>query len=216
VPTIGLVQVGLTVTADRYLYLPPIGLSMALAWWAAAAIQRRIALAAATIPVLAALSVLAWQQTSYWRNSTVLWTHALSCMPDNCIAHNNLGNVLAGQREFAAAIGHYEKALQIDPNYITAHNNLGLTLARSGDYKRAIEEYRKAIAMRPGYVMAHNNLGVALAQLQDFDAAAAEFETAMQLKPDLAEARENLVEIRAQKKALRVKRNDSHAPIIAP
>ena len=136
VPVIGLVQVGSQAMADRYTYLPQIGLCMAVTWGVAQLAvswryRFRVCGAAAALAVLVLMG-LAWRQTSYWRDSETLWTHTLACTARNFLAHYNLGVALAERGQVDAAIAHYQKALEIKPDYAEARNNLDLALRMRG------------------------------------------------------------------------------------
>ena len=132
VPMIGLVQVGLQAMADRYTYLPQIGLCVAVVWGVAHAVARRPcvrrACGVASALVVLVLMGCSWRQTSYWRDSETLWTRTLACTSQNAVAHNNFGIVLAARGRDDAAIDHYRQALDIDPDNVDAHNNLGNAL----------------------------------------------------------------------------------------
>ena len=136
VPVIGLVQLGSQAMADRFTYLPQIGLCIALAWAATDVCRslsyRRWLCGIVSALVLAVLMGCAWRQTSFWHDSETLWTHTLACTSQNSVAHNNLGNALAGRGQVDEAITHYQKALEIKPDYAEAHNNLGNALADCG------------------------------------------------------------------------------------
>ena len=124
-PVIGLVQVGGQAHADRYTYLPQIGLYLVIVWvisdWTAGWRWRCPVLGMAAFSVLAVLMVCSRKQTAYWQNDKSLWTHALACTSGNYTAHNNLGYVLVAQGRPAEAIKHYEEALAINPNYSEVH-----------------------------------------------------------------------------------------------
>ena len=195
-PTIGLIQVGTQVMADRFLYLPQIGLCMALVWGAAHVAGRwrcrRWLFAAVSAPVVAGLMACAWQQSSYWWNGETLWTHALACTAQNPIAHDNLGVALAGRGEIDEAIAHYRKALEIKPDYVGAHNNLAVELAGHGRVDEAIVHYRKALEIKPACAEAHSNLGLALAGRGRVDEAIVHYRKALEIKPDYVKAHYNL------------------------
>ncbi len=195
IPVIGLVQVGQQAHADRYTYLPQIGLYLALAWGAAdlcgAWRWRRIVLGSAAAAALAGLMVAACAQTRYWKDSASLWTHTLAITPANETAHNNLGLALAEQGQLAEAIQHYQRALQLKPDYAAAHNNLGVALADQGKLAEAIAHYQQALQLNPGYPEAHNNLGFALAAEGKTGEAVPHYQRALELKPDYADAHLN-------------------------
>jgi tetratricopeptide (TPR) repeat protein len=199
-PTVGLVQVGLQVMADRFLYLPQIGLCMALVWGAHWGVERlcghwpsrRWLDGVGGALLVAGLMACAWQQTSYWRNSERLWTRALTCTSNNGVAHNNLGGALVGRGQVEEAMAHFRKALEIKPDYTGAHYNLGKALAGRGQFDEAIAHYRKALEIEPDYVEAHYNLGNALANRGQVEEAIAQYRKALEIKPDYAEAHSNL------------------------
>jgi len=193
VPVIGLLQVGWQARADRYTYLPQIGLYLALTWAVADLCagwrHRRLVLGGGSAVILVALIFCARAQTSYWRNSESLWTHALACTSDNFIAHDNLGFTLFKQGRVDDAIVHYEQALQIRPGFAEAHCNLGNALLQEGRVDDAIVHYEQALQIRPGYADAHFNLGVALFRKGNVDEAITHFQKALQIKPGDTEAR---------------------------
>ena len=196
VPVIGLIQVGTQARADRYIYLPQIGLYVLLTWGAADLCagwrHRRLVLGSLAAIVIASLSVDSCLQTAYWRNSESLWTHALACTSDNFIAHNNLGNALLQKGNVEEAIAHFQKALQIYPDYAGAHNNLGNALIKKGSVDEAIAHYQRALQITPDSAEAHNNLGGALLQKGNVDEAIAHYQKALQINPDYAGAHNNL------------------------
>ena len=195
-PVIGLMQVGGQAMADRFTYLPQIGLCVALVW--AAADQTRSwsyrgwLRGGGSALGLAILIGCAWRQASFWRDSETLWTHALACTSKNYVAHNQLGLVLAEGGQFDKAVAQYQKALEINPDYAETHNNLGVAMASRGQINSAIARYQMALKISPDYVEAHNNLGVALAGRGEVDSAIAQYEQALKVKPDYARAHNNL------------------------
>ena len=142
-PVIGLVQVGNQAMADRYTYLPHIGLSIAMAWGAADVASNlrypRWPLAALAALVLAGLMICAWRQTRLWRDAETLYEHTLACTSRNPIIHKNLGDVLVGRGQVDQAIDQYRQAVDIEPDYAAAHNNLGWELAARGQIDEAID-----------------------------------------------------------------------------
>jgi tetratricopeptide (TPR) repeat protein len=196
IPVIGLVQVGGQAHADRYTYLPQIGLYLALIWavgsLGAGWRHRRVVLGGLSTVILVALIFCARAQTSYWRNSEVLWTHTLACTSDNYIAHYNLGDALVKMGRRDEAIAQYQKTLQITPNYAEAHDNLGSVLLQKGRVDEAIAHYQTALRITPENATAHNNLGNALRQKGRVDEAIAQCQVALQINPDYADAHDNL------------------------
>ncbi len=196
VPVIGLVQVGSHSMADRYTYLPQIGLSLCVTWgiaqFAASRRHRCRLCGIASALVILLLMGLAWRQTSYWRDSETLWTHALACTADNYTVHNDLGVIVEERGRIDEAIAHFQKALKIKPNFAEAHHNLGNAFMRRGQADAAITHYQKSLELWPGDAKSHNNLGVALAGLEQVESAIIHFQRALEIQPDYAEARFNL------------------------
>jgi Flp pilus assembly protein TadD len=196
VPVIGLVQVGSHAMADRYTYVPLIGLFLMIAW-GVPEIVKRFRPATAVLPVLAgamlsALTVCTWLQLRHWKNSSALFTHALNVTASNSLAHTNLGVALDSQGRLEEAMSHYREALRIKPHDADAHHNLGVALAKHGRLKEAMSHYREALRSRPDYADAHHNLGVALAKQGRLKEAASHYIEALRIKPDYAKAHNNL------------------------
>jgi tetratricopeptide (TPR) repeat protein len=204
-PVIGLVQVGAQARADRYMYVPMVGLSIMLAWGVADLVRRRPRArpAAAVLAAAACLccAVLAAAQVQHWRNSESLFEHALAVTGGNYVAHNNLGTALEEiPGRLPEAIAHYQSALRINPNSAEAHNNLGNAWAQlPGRLPEAIAQYEAALRIRPTYAAAHLNLGTVLmrtpGRLPD---AIAEYHAAVRLGPNNAEAHNDLGRALAQ------------------
>jgi len=196
VPVLVLIQQGAEVRCDRYTYLPQIGLYIMAAWGAPALCTgwrcRRVVLGSVAVAIVGGLLAGAYVQTSYWKDSISLWTHALACTSDNFLAQNDLGTALGDQGKWDEAIGHYERALQLMPDNAEVHFNFAVALAGKKQWDEAIEHYTQALRLQPDYPEAHNNLGVALARQAKWDEAIRHFEHALRLKPDFAEACNNL------------------------
>ena len=196
VPVIGLVQVGSQPIADRYTYVPLIGLFIVMAWGVPDLLSRwplgRRALPAAAGVVMLGCAITARAQLQNWESSTALWTHTLEVTTGNNLAHNNLGNALAKQGKFNDAIAQYSEALRIKPDYAFAQNNLGRVLANQGRVSGAIEHYSEALRIDPDYADAHNNLGIVLADQGKLGEAIAHYLSALRTKPDFADAHNNL------------------------
>ena len=200
VPVIGLVQVGQHAMADRYTYLPLIGLFIIVVWGAADLISygaSRGAWVRRSIPCLGAaalmvLAVCSRAQVRTWRSSETLYRHALQVSPSNPTLHNNLGVVLGAEGRLDEAIAHYHTALEIWSAYPMAHNNLAGALRQQGEIDRAIEHYREALRLDPGYAEAHNNLGVTRESRGELEEAVRHYRDALRLDPDLADAHINL------------------------
>lgn len=196
VPAIGIVQVGTQAMADRYTYVPLVGIFMILAWGVPALLHERpwskVPIAVGACSALLGCAVATRLQARYWESSMTLWRHALAVTRDNYAAHTYYGNALSERGDLQGAIAEYSEAIRIRPSYPEAHNNLGPALAQTGRIDDAITEFRGAIKLRPNYADAHNNLGVALASQGRFDDAITEYTEALRLDPDHAKARTNL------------------------
>ena len=200
-PVIGLVQVGEQGHADRYTYLPHIGLFLLAVWLAAdlvAVHQARSRLAIATaVVIILALAWAAFIQTSYWRSSETLWTHVLDVTSDNDFAHNNLGYLCVDQGDLDKAIAHFEAALRIRSRKLDPHYNVGSAfvrmnladaLARKGQPDEAMVHYEEAIRLQPNYADAYYNRGNVLFAEGRIDEAMADWEKTLQIQPNDADA----------------------------
>ena len=196
VPVIGLVQVGNQALADRYTYLPLIGLFVVLAWGGAAFVERgrwpRFGPAAVAFLPLILCAGASRAQLAHWRDSEALFRHALEVTKNNYVVHNNLGALLFDRGQVEAALGHYQDALAAYPDYADAHGNLGNALLSLGRADEALAHYRQAVALRPDDPDAHLNLGNALLQKQRLPEAMASYRAALNLDPGHAKAHHNL------------------------
>jgi tetratricopeptide (TPR) repeat protein len=196
VPVIGLVQVGGQPFADRYTYVPFIGLFIMVGWGAprlaARLPHRRIVLAAAATAATIGCVIAASSQVHHWRSSLTLWEHAIAATRDNYRAHHNLGHALADLGRVDEAIAQYRVALGIKPEYPEAHNNLGSALADVGKPDEAVAHYLEALRIMPEYVEARVNLGVALSAQGNTDEAIRHFSLALEQDSRLAPAHNNL------------------------
>jgi tetratricopeptide (TPR) repeat protein len=194
-PMIGIVQISYYARADRYTYLPQIGLYIMIIWGVANLFarwpRRREVFAAAALVVFGTLLMRTRVQAAYWHDSETLWHHALDVDSNNFVAHTNLGLALNEKGRLDPAIAEYEKALQIQPGYAEAHNNLGNTLSRVGQLNEAIAHYQKALELVPDLPQVHNNLGTALAQNGQLAEAIEHFQKATEINPDMAGAHLN-------------------------
>ena len=195
-PAVGIIQVGDHAHADRFTYLPQIGIYVAVTWlaaeWGAKLRASRAAIGGLMAAVIAALMTCAWQQTAYWKNTETLWTHVLSCTTSNQVAHNNFGNALLQQRKVDEAIAQYRIALQINPGYAEARFNLGTALARKCQWDDAILHFQIALRTNPGDAKTHINLGNVFLQQGKVDDAIAQYQIALRINPDDAKTHINL------------------------
>lgn len=195
-PVIGLVQVGSQAMADRYTYVPSLGLLILLVWGAHAVTkswrQGRIAVSVVSVVVMLLCILLTYRQIGYWKDSETLWRHTIAVTHNNYIGHNTLGTALHHKGNLDEAIGEFQKALKLDPDYADAHDNLGATLYVKGNLDGAIREFQEALKLKPDYANAHYNLGVALQNKGKADEAIAQYREVIGLNPDYVKARYNL------------------------
>lgn len=202
VPVIGLVQVGNQAMADRYTYVPLIGLFIALTWGIADWLglgekkkrkkkERSVLVPGVAGAIVLALIILTRLQLRYWQDDIQLYQHALDVTKNNYVAHINMGAVLA-DTDPEEGIAHYQEALRIKPDSFIAHHNLGSALARQGQLDEAIRHYRLAIKYNPKYSEAYNNLGTALMNQGKTDEAYLAMTEALKINPRFAEAHNNL------------------------
>lgn len=216
VPVIGIVQVGLQGHADRYTYLPHVGLYIAIAW-AIADLSRSIPhrkeiLATAGVLVIIALSACAYKQATYWRNSETLWTRAIAVTKGNDVALSNLGGFYLQEGRIGEAQSSYEQAVAVRPASAQRHyslslaviqNSLGNVLARNHRLKEAIEHMRESIRLRPDYPDSHYNLATVLFQTGDVDGAISEWRTMLSLRPQDANVHTSFANALVEKGLLR-------------
>jgi tetratricopeptide (TPR) repeat protein len=196
VPVIGLLQVGGQAHADRYTYLPQIGLTLAFVWavrdltisWR----WRRPVWVVASLSLVAAFTAAAWQQTSYWRDDGSLWKHALASTSNNYTAYNNLGYVLAAAGRNAEAIKCYQQALELNPNFSDCANNLGTVYLHQGQLDKALDFYLRALSINPNFAEVHNNLAILFTRQGKSNEAIEHYQKAIELKPGRAEFYNNL------------------------
>ena len=185
VPVIGLVQVGRQALADRYTYLPHIGLFVACVWSAALIVRqvssRRIMAGIAAGLLLVGCLGVSWKQTGHWRNSVTLFEHTLSVTTNNVVAEYNYAQGLGTVGRAEEAMEHYRRALRIRPDYYAAHVNLGAMLRQLGDLSGATNHLGQAVALEPTNSLPRLHLGLALSAMQDWPAADAQFATASAL-----------------------------------
>ena len=195
-PVIGLVQVGVQSMADRYTYVPLIGLFILLTWgihdfmgrWRRGRIVAAIGAALTLLGFMAGASF----QVRHWKTSTTLFTHALGITSDNWLIHYNLGVTLAKEGKLNEAISHYSEALRIKKNYAIAHNNLGIVLSMQGKTEEAIDHYSEALHIDPDNPETHNNLGILLDTQGEWEKAIRHYSEALRINPDYAKAHFNL------------------------
>ena len=196
VPVIGLVQVGMQAMADRYTYVPLIGIFITIAWGIPDLVPKwrykRIGLAAITTVVLTILMITSQLQVRYWSNSTTLFEHAINVTVDNSVAHINLGEALAEHGNTEAAVRHFYEALRIKPDLVAPLLNIGVTLREKGKIDEAVNHFLKVLLFKSDCVEAYYELGDTLEKRGDFVGAVKYYLEAIRIKPDQAKLYNNL------------------------
>ncbi|QWR76631.1 tetratricopeptide repeat protein [Candidatus Magnetomonas plexicatena] len=199
-PVIGLVQVGPQAMADRYTYIPYIGIFIILVMmWPDNFFENKIkkyAMYSLTMTVILVLSLLSYRQTGYWKNTITLFDHAVLVTKDNFIAHNSLGASLAQAGRFDESLPHLREAIILNPIFFEAYINLGNVLFTLKKTQDAANIYKKAIELNPKSAMAYNGYGVAVLNSDDndnsFKEALEAFKQALIIDPNFMPARMNL------------------------
>jgi tetratricopeptide (TPR) repeat protein len=193
VPVIGLVQVGAQSSADRYTYVPSLGLAVAGSWMVARlAGGRRLPLAAAGAVALSCLAALSFRQATFWEDNATLFRHAAAVTPGNHLAHFNLAVVLGEAGDAEGSIWNLRQAVAFRPDFVAALAALARALEARGDAAEAAFHYRQVLRVEPGNAAAHYHLGVIHAQRGEVEEAARRFREALRLEPGLTEARRGL------------------------
>ena len=193
VPVIGLVQVGAQAMADRYAYLPSLGLFIPVVWGMTELARGwRPGLAAAGLAAILWCATLTCQQLGYWQDGETLFRHALAAAGESSEAHYELGDALLRKGLNNEAISEFRSAIQLEPYSVEAHNDLGKAFLEEGQSDEAIREFKEALRLNPHSVEAHNNLGDALGKKGKTEEELSEFEEALRLQPDLAITHYNL------------------------
>jgi Tfp pilus assembly protein PilF len=196
VPVIGLVQVGWQGRADRYTYLSQIGLYIAITWavidltafWR----HRRTILRVVAILIIGVLSLRAWVQTSYWRDSETLFRHALAVTVNNDVAENNLGIVFLRKGKVDEAISLLQAAVHLRPDNSPAQENLAKALLQKGQVADALIHYRKLLDLQPDNIEVHNIMGTVLTQQGRVGEGVQEWQKVLAIQPDNGNAMSNL------------------------
>jgi len=196
VPVIGLVQVGSFAMADRYTYIPLIGLFIIIAWGLPELLSgrryKKITIAVLAAAAITAMSVCTYLQLRFWRNSDALFEHAIAVTENNNIAHYNLATSLQSHGRADEAIYHYRQAIKAKPDYMEAYNNLGAVLESQNKFDEAIYTYQQILKFNPDNADIWYNIGNAYQNQGKYAEAAKNYQQALQLKPGYAEAHNNL------------------------
>ncbi len=198
-PVLGIIQISLSTPyamADRYHYLPSIGIAVMIAWGLPHLFAHRNALKkilfSAGIIFIVSMSILTWKQCSRWFNTVTLFSHTLKITENNYVAHNNLGLTLYKAGRINDAILHYNKAIAIKPDYAIAYNNRGNVYSQLKRHSNALEDLNEAIRLRPDLADAYNNRGSVYFRMQDYKKSIKDFNEAIRLKPSFSFAYQNL------------------------
>ncbi|MHC4258833.1 MAG: tetratricopeptide repeat protein [Planctomycetota bacterium] len=196
IPVIGLVRFTGSSYADRFTYIPYIGLFIMIAWGVAGFVSRwayrKVVLGVSMVIVLTVMGIRAHRQVGFWNNSVMLFSHALEVSPYNCLAWYNLGTAYDDLGRHREAIEAYEQAIRIKPDHVDAFYNLGNACSNLGRYQEAIEAFEQAIRIKPDFAHAHSNLGTAYGNLGRYKEAIEALEQAIRIKPDHVDAFYNL------------------------
>ncbi|MFA4915600.1 MAG: tetratricopeptide repeat protein [Syntrophales bacterium] len=209
IPVIGLIQVGYQAMADRYAYVPLIGIFVIISWGVSDIFlrffARRILLILLAATVVSASIVASWQQVQYWQSSMTIFQHALNVTKNNYQAHQGVGNVLLYRGDIDGAIAHYMEALRFKPDHALVRNNLGMALMYRGKFEEAKNQYIEALRIKPNQAKVYNNMGVLLAKQGKRESAIAYFREALRIDPDCTSAKGNLqVALQVQENSTRL------------
>jgi len=205
VPVIGIVQVGIQSMADRYTYVPLIGLFIMAAWGIDDLLEgwrrRQVVFAVCGGVLFSVLAMVTWVQAGYWQNSITLLQHTLEVTPENFLVHDdhgvsvlrtNLGTAFLDQGQYEEAVTQYSEALRLDPNLAKAHNNLGNAFLAQGKYEEAVNQYNEALRLNPDLAEAHHNLADIYLRQGKYDEAIRQYGETLRLDPNVVEAHYNL------------------------
>jgi hypothetical protein len=197
-PVIGIIQVSISTPyamADRYHYLPSIGLAVMMAWGIPALIKseeiRKKILFPGGIIFLAIMSFLSWNQCGYWKNSIILSSHTLNVTDNNWLAYHSRGDAYYILGNYRQAIEDYSREIEIIPNYAAAYLSRGDAYYVLGNYRQAVKDYGRVIEIKPGYADAYNNRGDAYKGLGNYRQAVEDYGRAIEIKPDSVAAYNN-------------------------
>lgn len=192
VPVIGLVQVGSQAMADRYSYIPLIGLFIMAAWGTADIVKnyryRQVILGSLALATIVGFTTVTIDQLRYWQNGITLFRRNIATTKPHYISHYNLGVTLMDKGKYKEAIWEFRKALRLKADNADAHNNLGVCLYRKGEYQQAISEYNAALKLKPDHIQAHMNLAMLFYQQENWQASIPHFREALRLQPSFAYA----------------------------
>jgi len=194
-PVIGIIQVGKHALADRYHYLPSIGIAVMIAWGLSVLMtndyrSKRI-LSVAGVAFMVIMTLLTWKQCGYWKDNPALFTHALKVTKNNYIAHDYVALSLFAEGKYEKAKDHFDKALIINPDYVETYNNRGMLYAETGHYEKALVDFNRAIRMKSDYADAYYNRGLTYNRLGHHQQAFDDYSRAILLNPEHIKAYNN-------------------------
>jgi len=200
IPVIGIVQVGVQAMADRYTYIPLIGIFIIVAWGVPELISKwhhkEKVLSVSVGIITLTLLITTWGQVSQWKNSITIFKHALKVANENSynsyLINYHLGGAFWNKRKTGEAISHFKMAIKINPDYAPTYNNLGIILGAEGKTEEEISYYKMAIQINPDFAKAHSNLGNALQKGKKNSEAISHYKMAIKINPDYANAHSNL------------------------
>ena len=202
VPVIGLVQVGAQARADRYTYLTQIGLYVMIAWGlrdvAKAWRGWTVLYVAVAVPMIAALAVVAWKQTTYWRSGLVLWEHSVACQENNDFAQNSYGEALENDGRMDEAMAHFARAMELNPKYLSPRCRIAGNLYKQGKSAEALAVCDGALEVDPDDVQSHFLRAVALYGVHQVEQSIREFQFVIEKNPAHEQARNNLAQVLLQ------------------
>ena len=195
VPVIGIVQIGGFARADRYTYIPLIGLFTMVAWGVPDLLKkwnyRKEILLASSALIILCLSIITWTQVGYWQNNITLYDHTLKVTDNNWFIYYNRGVGYTQLDNYRQAIEDFNRAIEIKPGFADAHNNRGSAYYVLGNYKQAIEDLNRAIEIKPGFAEAYYNRGIAYNGLGNYRQAIEDYGRAIEINPGFVDAYNN-------------------------
>ena len=198
-PASGLLQIGVQAMADRFMYLPMIGLLIAFAWSATEVVRlwnppRRVTRVGAGL-ALAACAAISSIQLGYWKNSIALWEHTIAVTPANALAQNNLAYAFYEARHYDEAFKHAAEAARIRPDFGEPRLQMGMVFEAKGQVQEALAPYKEAVAIHPNWPLARKRLGDALAKIGKSSEAVEQYEAFLQMLPGVIEVHLRLAEL---------------------
>jgi len=196
VPVIGLIQVGFQAMADRYTYVPLIGLSIIVAWGVPDILGKwrikSVILAILSAIILSALTLCTGFQIRCWKNSIALFEHAKNVTQNNYVAYHKLGDAVLAEGQVDTAIKYYSEAIRIKPDFIPARINMGVALRKDGKLEKALDQLSKALSLKKNFATIHYEIGLTLEEMGRYDEAISHFRKVLRINPDHAKAYNNL------------------------